>query len=101
MFWRRTERQGYLFTLGFKKKIAKYDGWEVPVPLSMTLQHGEADLQAIAHDVMALIKVNGNGCRLGESKPITVKYSDRVEEILPGDQKSPRERWCWNFKLYV
>ncbi len=101
VFWERTERQGYLFTSGFKERIAAYDGWEVPVPLGITLQHGDADLRTVAGDILALTKVNYNACQLGESEPITIKYSDRVGEILLGNPKLPRERWRQNFKFYI
>ena len=36
-----SERHGLLFTNGFKPRIATYDGFEVPVPLAITVQHGE------------------------------------------------------------
>ena len=101
VFWQRTDCQGYLFTSGFKERIAAYDGWEVPVPLSITLQHGKADLRVIASDILALTKVNYNTCQLGESEPITVKYSDRVGEILLGNPTLPKERWRHNFKFYI
>ena len=101
VFWQRTEHQGFLFTSGFKERIAAYDGWEVPVPLSITLQQGDADLKVVAADILALTKVNYNACQLGESEPITVKYSDRVGEILLGNPKLPKERWRHNFKFYI
>ena len=101
IFWQRTKRDGYLFTSGFKERIAAYDGWEIPVPLNITLQHGEADLVAIAQDILALSKANYNACQLGESEPITVKYSDRVGEILLSNQELPREKWQHNFKYYI
>ena len=101
VFWQRTKRHGLLFTTGFKERIAAYDGWEVPVPLSVTLQHGEADLIVIARDILALTKANYNACQLGESEPITVKYSDRVGEILLSNRELPREKWQHNFKYYI
>lgn len=101
VFWQREDRHGHLFTSGFKERIAAYDGWEVPVPLSLTLQHGEADLRVVAADILALTKVNYNACQLGESEPITVKYSDRVGQILLGNPKLPRDRWRHNFKFYI
>ena len=101
IFWQRTDRSGFLFTSGFKERIAAYDGWEVPVPLGITLQHGEADLVLIARDILALSKVNYNACQLGESEPITVKYSDRVGEILLSNPDLPRDKWQHNFKYYI
>ncbi|MHC4879845.1 MAG: argonaute/piwi family protein [Planctomycetota bacterium] len=101
LFWQRTERHGLLFTSGFKPRLATYDGWEIPMPLSITLQHGEANIVQVAEDVLGLTKLNYNSCQLGESEPITVKYSDRIGEILLANPDVPRDRWKHNFKFYV
>lgn len=100
-FWQRTKRHGLLFTTGFKPRIGTYDGWEVPVPISITLQHGEADLVNIARDILGLTKLNYNACQLGESQPITIKYSDKIGEILLANPELPREQWRHNFKFYI
>ena len=99
--WQRTLRHGLLFTTGFKSRIATYDGWEVPVPLSITIQHGTADLAQVAKDILGLTKLNYNACQPGESQPITVKYSDRIGEILLANPELPRKDWRHNFKYYV
>lgn len=100
-FWQRTERHGLLFTSGFKPRLATYDGWEVPIPLSITVQHGTADLIQVAKDIFGLTKLNYNACELGESQPITVKYSDRIGEILLANPEVPRDQWRHNFKFYI
>ena len=100
-FWQRTQRHGLLFTTGFKPRIGTYDGWEIPVPLSITVQRGEADLVQVAKDILGLTKLNYNTCQLGESQPITVKYSDRIGEILLANPEVPREHWRHNFKYYI
>jgi hypothetical protein len=100
-FWQRTEHHGLLFTSGFKPRLATYDGWEVPIPLSITVQHGTADLIQVAKDIFGLTKLNYNACELGESQPITVKYSDRIGEILLANPEVPRDQWRHNFKYYI
>jgi hypothetical protein len=100
-FWQRTQRHGLLFTTGFKPRIGTYDGWEIPVPLSITVQQGETDLVTVAKDILGLTKLNYNACQLGESQPITVKYSDRIGEILLANPEVPREHWRHNFKYYI
>lgn len=100
-FWKRTERHGLLFTSGFKPRIATYDGWEIPVPLAITVQHGDADIVQVAKDILGLTKLNYNSCQLGESQPITVKYSDKVGEILLANPELPRRDWKPNFKFYI
>lgn len=101
VFWQRTERHGLLFTSGFKERVAGYDGWEVPVPLGISLQQGEGDIVEIAKDILGLTKANYNSCQLGESEPITVKYSDRVGEILLSNRELKPEDWQHNLKYYI
>jgi hypothetical protein len=101
VLWQRSERHGLLFTTGFKPRIATYDGFEVPVPLAITVQHGEGDLLQVARDILGLTKLNYNSCQLGEGKPITVKYSARVGEILLANPGLPPNKWKHNFKYYA
>ena len=101
VLWQRTARHGLLYSNGFKPRIATYDGFEVPVPLAITIQHGEADILQVARDILGLTKLNYNSCQLGEGRPITVKYSERVGEILLANPGIPPERWRHNFKYYA
>lgn len=101
VLWQRSQTDGLLFTSGFKERIAAYDGWEVPVPLGISLQQGDGDLLVIARDILGLTKANYNACQLGESEPITVKYSDRVGEILLSNREIRPEDWQHNLKYYI
>jgi argonaute-like protein implicated in RNA metabolism and viral defense len=85
----------------FKPRIGTYDGFEVPVPLAITIQHGDGDLVQVAKDILGLTKLNYNSCQLGEGQPITVKYSDRVGEILLANPGLPSDKWKHNFKYYA
>jgi hypothetical protein len=73
----------------------------VPVPLSISVQHGDADLLQVAKDILGLSKLNYDACKLGESQSITVKYSDRIGEILLANPEVPRTKWRHNVKFYV
>lgn len=98
-FWPVSERRGFLWASGFKPRLGTYDGWEVPVPLCIDIQHGDGDIAQIARDIFALTKLNYNACRLGESQPVTVGFSDAVGEILVSSPRglpaSPK------FKFYI
>lgn len=83
--WTITDRFGYLWASGFKPTFMSYDGWEVPVPLRLDIEHGEADLRQVALDILGLTKLNYNSCKLGDSAPVTVGFSDQVGEILIGN----------------
>jgi hypothetical protein len=93
------DKLGYLFSTGFKPRLATYDGWEVPVPLKIDIQHGDANIHHVMKDILALTKLNYNACRLGDGQPVTVLFSDAVGEILisnPAIQSGKP-----NFKYYI
>jgi hypothetical protein len=98
-FWNINSRLGYLWASGFKSRLGTYDGWETPIPLRIEIQHGDADIQIVAQDILSLTKLNYNACRLGESEPVTIGFSDAVGEILVSNptitHRSPK------FKFYI
>jgi hypothetical protein len=98
-FWQTGNAAGYLYGSGFKPRVATYDGWEIPSPLSIDLQHGAAAIETIARDILGLTKLNYNACRLGESQPVTIKFSDAVGEILISNPTIREHRP--NFKFYI
>ena len=97
--WQTDARRAYLWTNGYKPELATYDGWETPAPLAIDVQWGEADSRRVAADILGLTKLNYNACRLGESSPVTVGFSDAVGEILVANPTiaaaSPK------FKFYI
>ena len=93
------KKTAYLWASGFKPNLGTYDGWEVPVPLRIDIQHGDADIRNVAKDIYGLTKLNYNTCKLGEGEPITIGFSDSVGEILVSNptvkERSP------SFKYYI
>lgn len=98
-FWPLSSKIGYLWASGFKPALLTYDGFDVPAPLRIEIQHGKADLFQVAKDVFGLTKLNYNACKLGESQPVTVHFSDAVGEILVANQGTTY--LLPNFKYYV
>jgi len=98
-FWRLNERTGFLFASGFKPRLRTYDGWEAPIPLRIDIEHGEADILQVAEDIFSLTKLNYNTCKLGDSEPVTILFSDAVGEILVSNKKIQDRRP--NFKFYI
>ncbi len=98
-FLKLNHKTGYLWATGFKPELGTYDGWEVPAPLRIDVQHGEADINQVASDILSLTKLNYNACKLGSSQPVTVGFSDAVGEILVSnpDVKYRRPQ----FKFYI
>ena len=75
------------------------DGWKTPVPLQIDIQHGEASIEQVARDILGLTKLNYNARKLGESRPVTVGFSDAVGEILISNPTVTDRRP--NFKFYI
>ena len=83
-----------LYSSGFNLFAGTYEGFEVPVPLGISIQHGDADLEQVARDVLSLTKLNYNSCSFGSAEPITIRYSKQIGEILlanPGLAPSERQ----------
>jgi hypothetical protein len=99
MYWQINERCAYLWASGYKTRLRTYDGWEVPAPLSIDVQHGSADIQQVAKDILGLTKLNYNACKIGESQPVTIKFSDSVGEILVSNPTVTDRKP--NFKFYI
>ena len=98
-FWKLSDSTGFLWGSGFKPRIATYDGWETPVPLRIDIQHGNAPIERIAQDILGLTKLNYNACKLGDSEPVTVGFSDAVGEILVSNPSILHRKP--NFKFYI
>ena len=98
-FLRINKRSGLLWGAGFKPRIATYDGWEVPIPLRIDVQHADAEIERVAQDIFGLTKLNYNACRLGDAQPVTVGFSDAVGEILVSNPAISHRRP--NFRFYI
>jgi hypothetical protein len=88
-----------LWSSGFKPSVLSYDGSEVPTPLRIDIQHGEADLEQVARDIMGLTKLNYNACKVGDGVPVTIKFSNAVGEILVSNPTVVNPKT--NFKFYI
>jgi hypothetical protein len=98
-FWKWSDKKVYLWASGFKPRLGTYDGWELPVPLKIEIQHGNERIEQVANDIFYLTKLNYNACRLSDSEPVTIKFSDSVGEILVSNpivkHRNPK------FKFYI
>jgi hypothetical protein len=77
-----SDRHAFLATNGFVPRLQTYYGSEVPVPLSVTINRGEADIHVVLQDILGLTKLNYNSCRHSDGMPVTLKFADAVGEIL-------------------
>ncbi len=90
--YRVNKKRALIWTMGYIPFLATYPGREVPNPLSIEVSQGEADIQAVAHDILRLTKLNFNACIYGDGLPVTLRFADAVGEILmaaPNDNTPP------------
>jgi hypothetical protein len=68
-------------------------------PVSSSRSFPPADIEQVAADIFGLTKLNYNACRLGESQPVTIKFSDAVGEILVSNAKIEHPKP--QFRFYI
>jgi hypothetical protein len=90
---------GYLWGSGYSPKFGTYTGLEIPAPMKIRIQHGEGDIKQVAQDIFSLTKLNYNACKLGDSEPVTIKFSNAVGEILVSNPRIKDRRP--QFKFYI
>jgi hypothetical protein len=98
-FWKWNENKGYLWGSGYAPKFGTYTGLEIPAPMKIEIQHGTGDIQQVAKDIFSLTKLNYNACKLGDSEPVTIKFSNAVGEILVSNPHVHERRP--QFKFYI
>ena len=98
-FWKWDDSMGYLWGSGYSPKFGTYTGLEIPAPMRIRIQHGEGDIKQVAKDIFSLTKLNYNACKLGDSEPVTIKFSNAVGEILVSNPKVKEIKP--QFKFYI
>ncbi len=78
----RGPRSAHLWTRGWTPRIQTYPGREVPNPLIIEVNKGNAPIEVVLKDVLALTKLNYNACIFGDGTPITLKFANAIGEIL-------------------
>lgn len=78
----RDERTAYLWTKGYIPRLQTYPGWEIPKPLLIEICRGEAEIEIVLNDILALTKLNYNSCIFADGLPVTLRFADAVGEIL-------------------
>ncbi len=80
----------YLYTTGYVSALGEYHGLHVPSPLRIADHIGhDTSREDLLREILVLTKLNWNSAQLGGLMPITLRFSDRVGEIL---REFPRDR---------
>lgn len=93
------EKSGYLWTKGFIPKTETANHLEVACPLHIEINRGQADIKTVMRDILALTKLNYNACLYGDGLPVTLRFSDKIGDILTA---IPDVNWAAKpFKYYI
>ena len=93
------ERTAFLWTSGFVPRLATYMGPDTPNPMLVSVRRGEARLETVLGDVMALTKINFNTCLFNDRSPVTIRFADAIGEILAAAPLSGEP--MLPFKFYI
>lgn len=94
-----SDKAGYLFTSGFVPRLGTYMGPDTPNPLHVSIRRGDAPLQTVMRDVLALSKINFNTCLFNDRSPVTIRFADAIGDILVAAPQSKEP--MLPFKFYI
>lgn len=92
-------RRAFLWSIGFVPYIQTTLSLGLPNPLYIEINKGNAPIEQVLKDILALTKLNYNACVYGDGEPVTLRFADHIGEILTSsaDIKSPPLA----FKYYI
>jgi len=95
------KHEAYLWTRGVIPRLRTYPGREVPNPLLVEVCRGDADIEVVLADVLALTKLNYNTCSYADGMPVTLKFANAVGEILTAGPAGKLDVPPLPFKYYI
>lgn len=96
------ERNAYLWTNGFVPRLDTYIGPETPNPLMVTILRSSGAMPKIRDvlaDIMRLTKINYNACHYNDGLPVTVRFADKVGDVLTMGSAKDSERQPLKFYI--
>jgi len=97
--WQIDDTSGYLFTRGYIPRIGTSNHLEIANPLYIEVTKGNASLNTVMQDILALTKLNYNACIHGDGLPVTLRFSDLIGNILTATSNWESE--MRQFKYYI
>lgn len=79
------ERNAYLWTNGYIPRLDTYIGPETPNPLLISILRSSGkfpNIRIVLADIMGLTKINYNSCNYSDGLPVTVRFANKVGEVL-------------------
>lgn len=82
MFMKTETTKAYLWTKGFIPRLQTQIGLETPNPIVVEITRGNAEIEQVCKDVLALTKLNYNACIFADGQPVTLRFADSIGEVL-------------------
>ncbi|SFO40662.1 hypothetical protein SAMN04488056_105241 [Cohaesibacter marisflavi] len=92
----------FLWTSGYVPRIDTYMGPETPNPISVTVLRSTnepPEIEVVLRDILNLTKINYNASNYSDSLPVTIRFADKVGDVLVMGSAQDAERQP--FKFYV
>ena len=96
------ESNAFLWTNGFIPRLDTYIGPETPNPLQISILKStgtQPSLRTVLADIMGLTKINFNSCNYNDGLPVTIRFADKVGDVLTMGSAKDTERQ--QLKFYV
>lgn len=96
------DKNAYLWANGFVPRLDTYVGPETPNPLFITIlrSKGECpDIQTVLKDILGLTKINYNACNYSDGLPVTVRFANKVGDVLTMGSAKDTERQPLKFYI--
>ena len=71
-----------LYTTGYIPYYETFPGMHMPQPKLVSLYEGETSIKNVCREILALTKMNFNNCNYYDSLPITLRFAQKVGEII-------------------
>jgi len=76
------KQNGILYTTGYIPYYETFPGVHFPKAIEVEIFEGESTLKKVCDEIMALTKMNFNNCSYYDSLPITIRFAQKVGEIM-------------------
>jgi hypothetical protein len=87
---------GILYTTGYIPYYETYPGMHIPRPLDIIKFEGDTSITTLSEEILALTKLNFNNCNYYDGLPITIRFAQKVGEIIQyfdDDVKNPPNKY--------
>lgn len=73
---------GILYTTGYIPYFETFPGTHIPRPLDIIKFEGDTSIHSLSQEILALTKLNFNNCNYYDGLPITIRFAQKVGEII-------------------